>query len=89
MLNKKVPIRSCVVTRERLPKNELIRVVRTPEGEIIIDLKGKANGRGCYLKKSIDVIKKAKKSKALDRNLEVVVKDHIYEELEAIINDSI
>ena len=48
---KKVPCRTCVITREKLPKKELIRVVRTPEGEVIIDETGKANGRGAYLKK--------------------------------------
>ena len=57
---KKIPMRSCVITKEKLPKKELIRVVRTPDGEVIIDVSGKANGRGAYLKKDIEVIKKAK-----------------------------
>jgi predicted RNA-binding protein YlxR (DUF448 family) len=81
MKNKKIPMRSCVVTKEKLPKQELVRVVRTPEGNVIIDLKGKANGRGAYLKKDIEVIEKAKKSKILDRTLEVSVGEEIYEEL--------
>ena len=81
MKMKKIPMRSCVVTKEKLPKQELVRVVRTPEGNVIIDLKGKANGRGAYLKKDIDVIEKAKKSKILDRTLEVSVGEEIYEEL--------
>ena len=81
MKMKKIPMRSCVVTKEKLPKQELVRVVRTPEGNVIIDLKGKANGRGAYLKKDIEVIEKAKKSKILDRTLEVSVGDEIYEEL--------
>jgi predicted RNA-binding protein YlxR (DUF448 family) len=81
MKMKKIPMRSCVVTKEKLPKQELVRVVRTPEGNVIIDLKGKANGRGAYLKKDIEVIEKAKKSKILDRTLEVSVGEEIYEEL--------
>lgn len=86
---KKIPMRSCVLTREQLPKQELIRVVRTPEQNVIIDLKGKANGRGAYLKKDIDVIKKAAKTKVLDRKLEVNVPSEIYEELLKIVGDDI
>ena len=59
MVVKKVPMRTCVVTREQFPKNELIRVIRTPEGEVTVDTKGKANGRGAYLKKDKEVILKA------------------------------
>ena len=78
---KKIPMRSCVVTREKLPKQELIRVVRTPNQEVIVDLTGKANGRGAYLKKDLAVFEKAKKSKVLDKILEIEVKDEIYEKL--------
>jgi len=81
MKNKKIPMRSCVVTREKLPKQELIRVVRTPEGNVIVDLTGKANGRGAYLKKDEQVFEKAKKSKVLNRVLETEVKDEVFEEL--------
>ena len=81
MKEKKIPMRSCVVPREKLPKQELIRVVRTPEGNIIVDLTGKANGRGAYLKKDIDVFEKAQKSKVLNRILEVEVSDSVFEEL--------
>lgn len=77
-------MRSCVVTKEKLPKQELVRVVRTPEGNVIIDLTGKANGRGAYVKKDIEVIKKARKSKVLERVLEVSISDEVYEELEHI-----
>ena len=82
---KKIPMRSCIITKEKLPKKELIRVVRTPEGEIVIDEIGKANGRGDYLKKDIEVIKKAKNNKVLNRVLEVEVPDSIYEKLEEIV----
>ena len=82
---KKIPMRSCIITKEKLPKKELLRVVRTPEGEIVIDEIGKANGRGAYLKKDIEVIKKAKNNKVLNRVLEVEVPDSIYEKLEEIV----
>lgn len=82
---KKIPMRSCIITKEKLPKKELIRVVRTPEGEIVIDEIGKANGRGAYLKKDIEVIKKAKNNKVLNRVFEVEVPDSIYEKLEEIV----
>lgn len=78
---KKIPMRTCVVTREKFSKGELIRVVRTPDNQIIIDLTGKANGRGAYLKNDRDVILKAQKTKILDRHLEMKVPDAIYEEL--------
>lgn len=75
-------MRTCVVTREKLPKQELIRVVRTPEQTVIIDLSGKANGRGAYVKKDINVIEKARKSKVLERTLEITINDEVYNELE-------
>ena len=82
MKMKKIPMRSCVVTKEKLPKQELIRVVKTPEGTVIVDLTGKANGRGAYLKKDKEVIDKARKSKILDRTLEIQIGEEVYEELE-------
>ena len=85
MVVKKVPMRSCVVTREQFPKMELIRVIRTPEGNVTIDTKGKANGRGAYLKKDKAVILKAQKTKVLDKVLEVNVPDEIYEQLLELI----
>ena len=78
---KKIPMRSCLITKEKLPKKDLIRIVRTPEGNVIIDEVGKANGRGAYLKKDIEVINKAKNNKVLERVLEVKVPDSIYDEL--------
>lgn len=78
---KKIPMRMCVVTHEKFSKMELIRVVRTPENEVIVDLTGKANGRGAYLKKDLQVIEKAKKSKILDKILEIEVKEEVYEDL--------
>ena len=80
---KKIPMRTCVVTGEKLEKKELIRVVRTPEGTVIVDESGKANGRGAYLKKDIQTIEKAEKSKILNKRLEVEVPSSIYEELKS------
>ncbi|MBR1377412.1 MAG: YlxR family protein [Bacilli bacterium] len=81
MKTKKIPMRTCVITREKLPKQELIRVVRTPEGNVIIDTTSKANGRGAYLKKDKEVFEKAQKSKTLDKVLEIEVPDSIFDEL--------
>ena len=73
---KKIPMRSCVITKEKLPKKELIRVVRTPDGEVIIDVSGKANGRGAYVKKDKEVIEKAMDACKASGNL---VDDHFAE----------
>ena len=82
---RKIPMRKCVITNERFPKNELIRVVKTPEGEVQIDPTGKKNGHGAYLKKDLEVIAMARKKKTLDRVLETVVPAEIYDELEKMI----
>ena len=82
---KKIPMRTCIVTREKFPKKELTRVVRTPEGNVIVDESGKANGRGAYLKKDLAVIEKAQKSKVLNRQLETEIPDMIYEELKQLV----
>lgn len=84
---KKIPMRTCVITQEKYPKKELIRVVRTPENTVIVDITGRANGRGAYLKKDIEVINLAKKNKKLERHLEVEVPNEIYEELIKIVGE--
>ena len=81
MKMKKIPMRTCVVTHEKLEKKDLIRVVRTPEGNVVVDDTLKMNGRGAYLKKDVDVIRKAKDSKILERHLETAIDNVIYEEL--------
>ncbi len=86
MKQKKIPMRTCVVTGEKLPKKELLRIVKTPENEIKIDETGKMNGRGAYIKKSLEVVDMAKKNKALERHLECVIKDEVYEEIRNILN---
>ena len=85
MKQRKIPMRTCVVSHEKCEKKDLIRVVRNTSGDVEIDLTGKLNGRGAYLKKDVDVINKARKSKILDRHLEVEVPDKIYDELLDII----
>jgi uncharacterized protein len=83
---KKIPLRTCVVTREVLPKKELIRVTATKDGRVSVDPSGRAHGRGAYLKLDADVISKARKTKALDRKLETAVPDDIYDQLLKMIN---
>ena len=83
--NKKIPMRSCVVTREKCEKKDLIRVVRTTEGRVIVDLTGKANGRGAYLKKDLAVIEKCEKNKIIERVLEVPIESEIFEQLKDIV----
>lgn len=80
-IQKKVPLRKCVATNEMFPKKEMIRIVRSKEGEVSIDLTGKKSGRGAYVSKSEHAVEIAKKRKVLDSQLEVKVPDHIYEEL--------
>lgn len=84
---KKIPMRTCVVTNERFPKGELLRIVKTPEGEVKIDLTGKLNGHGAYIKKDIETLEKAMKNKALERHLETTIDISVYEEIKKIINN--
>ncbi|MBR2827661.1 MAG: YlxR family protein [Bacilli bacterium] len=82
---KKIPLRTCVVTKESLPKKELLRIVRTPEGEVKVDESGKLNGRGAYIKKDLLVLEKAKKTKILEKRLECSIDDSVYDEVKMII----
>lgn len=82
---KKIPQRTCVVTKEKLDKKDLIRIVRTPEQTIVVDETGKLNGRGAYLKKDIEVINKAQEKHILDKILNIKVEDSVYDELKNIV----
>lgn len=82
---KKIPMRRCVATGEQLPKKELLRIVRTPEGNLEVDTTGKANGRGAYLKKDSSAVDTAKKNKALERSLEVKIPDEFYDTIKSYI----
>ena len=78
---RKIPLRTCVVTREKLPKQELLRVVRTPEGNVVVDDSGKMNGRGAYIKKDVTVLEMAQKKKVLERHLECNIEESVYDEI--------
>ena len=87
MLPKKTPMRMCLGCNEMKPKRELIRVVRSPEGVISLDFRGKASGRGAYVCKNGECLKKAVRSKALERAFSAAIPDEVYarlsEEMEA------
>lgn len=78
---KKIPVRQCMGCREQKPKNELLRVVRSPEGTISLDFRGKASGRGAYICRSQECLKRAVKSRALERSLETAIPQEVYEQL--------
>ena len=80
-MQKKIPQRQCMGCRERKAKREMIRVVRQPDGTVSLDFGGKMNGRGAYICPSSDCLKKAQRSKALDRSLEVTIPEEVYERL--------
>lgn len=80
-MQKKIPMRQCVGCKEMKPKMQLIRVVKSPEGELSLDLKGKAPGRGAYLCNDSNCLKRAQKSKALERALDCSIGASIYEQL--------
>ena len=84
---RKEPIRKCLATGERLSKKDLVRIVRTPEGEIKIDQTGKLNGRGAYLSKSLEAIKLAKTKNIIGKALEVEIPEAIYEQLFQLVGD--
>jgi len=79
---RKIPMRMCSGCGESKPKKELVRVVRSPEGEISMDLTGKKPGRGAYLCRCADCLKKARKSKRIDRSLETTIPAEVYDALE-------
>ncbi len=82
MSAKKTPMRMCTGCREMKPKQQLIRIVKTPDGEIKLDTTGRLNGRGAYICKSADCLKKAQKSGALSRAFETDVADEVYAAIE-------
>lgn len=80
---KKIPMRQCVGCREMKPKKELVRVVKSPEGEISMDLRGKAPGRGAYVCRNVECLRRAIKSKALERGFETPIPQEVYDRLQA------
>ena len=85
---KKTPLRQCLGCREMKPKGELVRVVRSPEGTVSVDLRGKAPGRGAYVCRSADCLKKALRSKAISRGLGVEIPPEIYDTLTAQMEEA-
>ena len=79
---RKIPTRRCTGCGEHFPKNTLIRVLRTPEGEIVLDLTGKKNGRGAYICKNSSCLKKARKSKRIESSLDCRISDELYTKME-------
>ena len=85
---KKIPMRTCVITREKLPKKELLRIVKDKEGNISVDITGKMNGHGIYIKKDMEVLNTLKKKNSLKRLFEVEnINEEIYSEIEKIIQN--
>ncbi len=81
-MSKKIPVRQCVGCSEMKSKKEMMRVLKTAEDEIVLDVTGKKNGRGAYLCKSIECFQKARKSKGFERSFKMSIPDSVYEELE-------
>ena len=79
---KRIPERQCLGCNEHKPKKELLRVVRTPDGEILLDFTGKKSGRGAYICRDVSCLKKARKSKRIDRALDVCVPEEVYDRME-------
>ena len=86
---RKIPVRQCLGCNEHRPKIELLRVVRDPDGEVSLDFTGKKSGRGAYICKSVKCLKKALKSRRLDKNLDCVIPEEIYEKLERELSENV
>ena len=84
---KKIPLRQCLGCNEHKPKKELLRVVRTPEGEIVLDFTGKKSGRGAYICKNAECLKLAKKAKRIERALECTISPQLYDTMEKEIEN--
>ena len=83
---KKIPVRRCVGCGEHFPKGELVRVLRTPEGDMVLDLTGKKSGRGAYICKKASCLKKARKSKRIESSLECTIPETVYDRMEEEIS---
>ena len=82
MTNKKVPMRQCVGCAEMKSKKDLLRVIKTPEDEIVLDVTGRKNGRGAYICASMECLQNAQKRKGLERSLKVAIPTEVYQNLE-------
>ncbi len=82
MQQKKIPLRKCTGCGEMKPKKELVRVVKTPEDEILMDLTGRKNGRGAYICRDVECLKKARKSKRIEKSFQCSIPDEVYDKME-------
>lgn len=87
-MNKKIPMRMCVGCGEMKGKKEMMRVLKTPEGPIVLDMTGRKNGRGAYLCRNLDCLKKAEKNKGLERSFKMNIPDEVYQNLEKEFGES-
>ena len=87
MKPRKIPTRQCLGCNEHKPKKELLRVLRTPEGEITLDFTGKKSGRGAYICYDVKCLKKARKSKRIDKSLDTEIPEEIYDKMESELGD--
>ena len=81
-MGKKIPLRQCVGCREMKGKKEMVRILKTTEGDIVLDMTGKKNGRGAYLCRSMECLKKARKNRSLERSLKMAIPSEVYDSLE-------
>lgn len=88
MKPKKIPERQCLGCNEHKPKKELLRVVKTPEDEILLDFTGKKSGRGAYICRDVKCLKKARKSKRIDANLGISIPEEIYDKMESELSEN-
>ena len=85
MKKRKIPLRTCVVTGEKLDKRELLRIVRDKDMNVKVDLTGKMNGRGAYIKRDVKVLEEAIKKRSLERKLECEISEEVYDEIRKIL----
>ena len=85
MKTRKIPLRTCVVTGEKLDKRDLLRVVKNKDGEVKVDITGKMNGRGAYIKRDVKVLDEAIKKKSLERKIECNISNEVYDEIRKIL----
>ena len=85
---KKIPERQCLGCNEHKPKATLLRVVRTPDGQVELDFTGKKSGRGAYICRDIKCLRKARKSKRIDKNLDITIPEEVYDRMESELLES-
>lgn len=88
MQQKKIPMRKCIGCNESKPKKELVRIVKSPDGEIGLDTTGKKNGRGAYICNDVECLRKARKSRRLEKIFECSIPDTVYNEAERLLSEN-